>query len=113
MIGVKENYILLKNLTDYDPCVNNGNWQWIASTGTDTKPYFQRLFNPWLQSEKNDPQAKYIKKWLPQLKDIPANHLHHWDKYCHEYNIKDLNYIYPIVDYDKERKRSVKQYTEF
>tara|TARA_B100001287_G_C22651394_1_gene515370 strand:- start:279 stop:1694 length:1416 start_codon:yes stop_codon:yes gene_type:complete len=102
-----------QKLTDYDPCVNNGNWQWIASTGTDTKPYFQRLFNPWLQSEKNDPQAKYIKKWLPQLKDVPANHLHHWDKYCHEYNIKDLNYMYPIVDYDKERKRSVKQYTEF
>ena len=39
-------------LTDYDPAVNNGNWQWIASTGVDPKPYFQRLFNPILQSKK-------------------------------------------------------------
>ena len=40
-----EKYFAQK-LTDYDPSVNNGNWQWIASTGTDPKPYFQRLFNP-------------------------------------------------------------------
>ena len=62
-----------QQLTDYDPCVNNGNWQWIASTGTDPKPYFQRLFNPWLQSSKFDGNADYIKKWLPQLKNIQQN----------------------------------------
>ena len=63
-------------LTDYDPAVNNGNWQWIASTGVDPKPYFQRLFNPWLQSKKYDPEADYIKKWIPSLKNIPAKELH-------------------------------------
>ena len=62
-----ERYFAQK-LIDYDPCVNNGNWQWIASTGTDPKPYFQRLFNPWLQSQKFDPEAKYIKKWLLSFK---------------------------------------------
>lgn len=43
-------------LVDYDPAQNNGNWQWVASTGTDTQPYF-RIFNPWLQSKKFDPNC--------------------------------------------------------
>lgn len=104
-----EHYFATK-LTDYDPCVNNGNWQWIASTGTDTKPYFQRLFNPWLQSEKADKQAKYIKKWLPQLKNIPAKELHQWDQHCEKYNMQELGYIFPIVEYSEARERSIKQY---
>lgn len=97
-------------LTDYDPCVNNGNWQWIASTGVDPKPYFQRLFNPWLQSSKFDRDATYIKTWLPQLKDIPAQHLHEWDKHCDKYDMQELNYYKPIVNYEEARKRSVEQY---
>lgn len=99
-----------QQLTDYDPCVNNGNWQWIASTGTDPKPYFQRLFNPWLQSSKFDGNADYIKKWLPQLKDIPAKHLHQWDIHAPTYKLKDINYVKPIIDYSEARKRSVTQY---
>ncbi len=99
-----------QKLTDYDPSVNNGNWQWIASTGVDPKPYFQRLFNPWLQSKKFDPDAKYIKKWLPQLKNIPAKELHEWDKYCDNYNLKEINYIKPIVDYKTARQKSIQMY---
>ena len=45
-----------ERLVDYDPCVNNGNWQWAASTGCDTQPYL-RIFNPWLQQKKFDPQV--------------------------------------------------------
>lgn len=97
-------------LVDYDPSVNNGNWQWIASTGVDPKPYFQRLFNPWLQSKKSDPNAEYIKKWLPQLKDIPPQHLHEWDKYSTQYNLNDIKYIKPIVDYEKGRIDSINMY---
>lgn len=97
-------------LTDYDPAVNNGNWQWIASTGTDPKPYFQRLFNPMLQSEKFDPHAEYIKTWLPQLKEIPAKELHKWGEFYQNYNLKDLNYVSPVVDYKEARKRSVEMY---
>jgi len=92
-------------LTDYDPTVNNGNWQWIASTGTDPKPYFQRLFNPWIQSKKFDPNCEYIKKWIPELKDVPAKEIHQWDKYC-DNNI----YIKPIVDYKAARQESIKMY---
>lgn len=65
-------------LVDYDPCVNNGNWQWVASTGCDRQPYF-RIFNPWLQQAKFDPQAIYIKRWVPELKDVHVSDIHHWD----------------------------------
>ena len=97
-------------LTDYDPAVNNGNWQWIASTGTDPKPYFQRLFNPIIQSEKFDPDAKYIKTWLPQLKNIPAADLHKWNTRYINYDLAKINYIAPIVDYKEARKKSVEMY---
>ena len=97
-------------LTDYDPSVNNGNWQWIASTGVDPNPYFQRLFNPILQSKKYDPDAEYIKKWLPQLKDIPAEDLHNWENNYVNYNLKDLNYVKPIVEYKKAREMSINMY---
>jgi deoxyribodipyrimidine photo-lyase len=99
-----ERYFAQK-LIDYDPLVNNGNWQWIASTGTDTKPYFQRLFNPWLQGQRFDPQAEYIKKWIPELKDVPPKELHNWEKYCDKYN-----YIKPIVNYEESRKKSIETY---
>lgn len=104
-----EKYFATK-LTDYDPTVNNGNWQWIASTGTDPKPYFQRLFNPIIQSEKFDPDAKYIKKWLPELKNIPAKDLHKWESKYLNYNLGVVNYVAPIVNYKEAREKSVKMY---
>ena len=104
-----ERYFAIK-LTDYDPAVNNGNWQWVSSTGTDPKPYFQRLFNPIIQSKKFDVDAEYIKKWLPQLNDIPAKHIHDWGKYSNEYDLDDINYVAPIVDYKKARQRSIDMY---
>ncbi len=56
-----EKYFAQK-LIDYDPSVNNGNWQWAASTGCDAQPYF-RVFNPYLQQEKFDPKLEYVNKW--------------------------------------------------
>ncbi len=97
-------------LTDYDPSVNNGNWQWIASTGVDPKPFNQRLFNPWLQSKKYDPNASYIKKWLPQLNAIPAHELHEWDKYYQNYNLEKIKYYKPIVNYSEARQNSLNSY---
>jgi len=66
-----------QHLLDYDPCVNNGNWQWAASTGCDAQPYF-RIFNPWLQQQKFDPQCDYIKTWLPELRTYSAKVIHQW-----------------------------------
>ena len=68
-----------QHLLDYDPCLNNGNWQWAASTGCDAQPYF-RIFNPWLQQQKFDPDCAYIYQWIPELRAVPAKILHQWDK---------------------------------
>ncbi|PWU06876.1 MAG: deoxyribodipyrimidine photo-lyase [Verrucomicrobia bacterium] len=69
-----ENYFM-KQLLDGDLAANNGGWQWAASTGCDPQPYF-RIFNPWLQSRKYDPQGKYIKTFLPELREAPVEVLH-------------------------------------
>ncbi len=68
-----------QHLVDYDPCVNNGNWQWAASTGCDAQPYF-RIFNPWLQQQKFDADCEYIYHWVPELKGYPPKTIHQWDK---------------------------------
>jgi len=68
-----------QHLIDYDPCVNNGNWQWAASTGCDAQPYF-RIFNPWLQQKKFDVDCLYIKRWLPELRPFSATMIHQWHK---------------------------------
>lgn len=62
-------------LTDYDPCVNNGSWQWAASTGCDAQPYF-RIFNPWLQQVKFDAEAAYIRRWVPELAHVTTADIH-------------------------------------
>ena len=60
---------------DYDPAVNNGNWQWAASTGCDAQPYF-RIFNPWRQQKNFDPDCIYIKRWVPDLAGVSAKEIH-------------------------------------
>jgi deoxyribodipyrimidine photo-lyase len=65
----------MQNLLDGDPGANNGGWQWTAGTGTDAAPYF-RIFNPVLQSQKFDPQGKYIRRWLPELAQVPGKFIH-------------------------------------
>ena len=64
-----------QHLIDYDPAVNNGSWQWAASTGCDAQPYF-RIFNPWLQQQRFDPECVYIKKWVPELRTLSAKQIH-------------------------------------
>lgn len=103
-----EKYFATK-LVDYDPASNNGNWQWVASTGADSQPYF-RIFNPWSQSKEHDPEATYIKKWVPELRDVSVKCIHTWDT-CHSMpENKDINYPAPIVDYKKQRDKALKMY---
>lgn len=73
-----EKYFAQK-LIDYDPSVNNGNWQWAASTGCDAQPYF-RIFNPWIQQRKFDPDSNYIKKWVPELRPYQSKQIHKLEK---------------------------------
>lgn len=87
-----EQYFAQK-LVDYDPAVNNGNWQWAASTGCDAQPYF-RIFNPWLQQKRFDPECLYIKQWIPELKLLTPKQIHGW---CNQQVAS--NYPKPIVDH--------------
>lgn len=96
-----------QQLSDYDPASNNGNWQWVASTGADSQPYF-RIFNPWSQSEKYDKNAIYIKKWVPELVDVPAKDIHKWNKSYEKY--ENVNYVKPIVNYEDQRKKVMAMY---
>jgi len=98
-----------QNLIDYDPAANNGNWQWVSGSGVDSQPYF-RIFNPWSQSKKHDPECVFIKKWCPELNDIEPNHIHEWFKYSKDYDMKKIGYISPIVDYSERREMVLKAY---
>ncbi|MEM3347759.1 MAG: deoxyribodipyrimidine photo-lyase [Metallosphaera sp.] len=95
-----EKYFATK-LVDYDPSVNNGNWQWVASTGVDR---MFRIFNPWLQQKKFDPEAVYIKEWVPELRDLSPADIH---------NVYALNvdgYPKPIVNYLEEVRKAREYY---
>lgn len=97
-----ERYFAQK-LVDYDPCLNNGNWQWAASTGCDAQPYF-RIFNPWLQQQKFDPDCLYIKQWIPELRDLSPKAIHGWQS-----NPLAGEYPSPMLNHS-ERSQTVKEW---
>jgi deoxyribodipyrimidine photo-lyase len=100
-----EKYFAQK-LIDYDPCVNNGNWQWAASTGCDAQPYF-RIFNPWSQQKRFDEETTYIKKWVPELAEIEPKVIHNWaDKHTDYPQI----YTKPVVSHSETRLQSLEMY---
>ncbi len=78
-----------KKLLDYELASNNGGWQWAAGTGTDAQPYF-RIFNPYSQTEKFDPQKKYIKRWIPEF--------------------EKTSYPKPIVEHKEARERALRTF---
>lgn len=78
-----------EKLLDFDLAANNGGWQWSSGSGCDSAPYF-RIFNPYLQTKKFDPDLKYIRYWVPEF--------------------ESLDYVKPIVDHDFARKRCLEVY---
>jgi deoxyribodipyrimidine photo-lyase len=96
-----------KKLTDYDVASNNGNWQWTAGTGADSQPYF-RVFNPWRQTQEYDPECSYIKKWIPELKDIDNKIILNWDTEWS--NNKNCKYPKPICIYEEQKEKALKMY---
>jgi deoxyribodipyrimidine photo-lyase len=95
-----------RHLLDYDPCVNNGNWQWAASTGADAQPWF-RIFNPWSQQEKLDPEGEYIRRWVPELDSVEPRDLHR----LHQNRPAGLDgYPQPIVDHQEEREEALARF---
>jgi deoxyribodipyrimidine photo-lyase len=65
----------MQNLLDGDEAANNGGWQWVAGTGTDAAPYF-RVVNPVLQGQKFDPIGEYVRRWVPELRELPDEVIH-------------------------------------
>ena len=96
----------MQHLIDGDLASNNGGWQWAASTGCDAQPYF-RIFNPITQSERFDPDGHFIRKYIPELENVPNKQIH----FPHEYLAKSCKakavYWPAIVDHKTARLRAL------
>lgn len=92
-------------LVDYDPAQNSGGWQWSASVGADAQPYF-RVFNPWLQSSRYDPDAVYIKRWIPELAGVETAAIHKPGGAAAAVS----SYPKPIVDHAVESAAAIQYY---
>ncbi len=108
-----EHYFAEK-LNDFDLASNNGGWQWASSSGCDAQPYF-RIFNPTSQSEKFDPEGKFIRRYLPVLAGLPNNALHApWLAKPLELKAAGVelgqNYPVPIVQHDEARALTLRRY---
>ncbi len=94
-------------LLDYSEANNVSGWQWVAGCGADAAPYF-RIFNPILQGEKFDKDGAYVKKWLPELNNVPKKFIHKpW-----EIEDKDIlklgsDYPMPIVKHETARLKAL------
>jgi deoxyribodipyrimidine photo-lyase len=106
-----ERYFAQK-LTDYDVGSNLGNWQSIVGGGAYAGAWFRDM-NPWIQSKKFDPDAAYIKKWVPELTDVPAKDIHRWNVvYQDKYKGKTA-YPSTIVDYSEQKKKFFELYRKY
>jgi deoxyribodipyrimidine photo-lyase len=102
-------------LLDGEPAQNNGNWQWIASTGVDPAPYFRRLYNPALQQRRHDPSGEYVRRWVPELARVPDDKLAEpWLMDAAQQRAAGCeigrDYRAPIVDHAVERRRAMERY---
>jgi len=101
-------------LVDADPASNAASWQWVAGSGADAAPYF-RVFNPITQGSKFDETGEYVRRWCPELKDLPLKHLHSpWeapDKVLKEAGVKlGETYPHPMIDHKDGRQRALDAY---
>lgn len=95
-----------RHLLDYDAASNILSWQWSSGTGIDPQPYF-RIFNPYTQTKKFDPEGVYIKRWLPELRDVPAS------LFSDEARLKDLDipgYPKPMVDHKTSSQKALEYF---
>ncbi|MCC6218212.1 MAG: FAD-binding domain-containing protein, partial [Aquabacterium sp.] len=104
-----------EQLLDFDLAANNGGWQWAASSGCDAQPWF-RIFNPITQSEKFDPQGKFIRRYVPELAALPDKALHApWlarpaDLASADDVVIGRDYPLPIVQHDEARTETLARY---
>ncbi len=102
------------HLNDFDLAANNGGWQWAASTGCDAQPWF-RIFNPVTQSEKFDPEGRFIRRYVPELEAVPNRYIHApWkmgaiDQAAAQVRI-GVDYPAPVVDHALARERTLARF---
>ena len=101
-------------LVDADPASNAASWQWVAGSGADASPYF-RIFNPFTQGEKFDPNGDYVRKYVPELSKLPKKYIHRpWEAPPHILAQADIKlgetYPRPIVDHKEARERALTAY---
>ena len=97
----------MQHLIDGDFSSNNGGWQWSSSTGTDAAPYF-RIFNPITQSQNFDPNGKFIKKFIPELKDVPIAQIHQ----PKDDLFSSIDYPPPILNLKESRMRAIQAFKD-
>ncbi len=101
-------------LVDADLANNSASWQWVAGSGTDASPYF-RIFNPIIQGKKFDPEGNYIRRWVPELGDLPPHAIHEpWSVPAQTLDQTGVrlgrDYPRPIVDHGAARARALAAY---
>lgn len=94
-------------LADFDFAANNGGWQWVASTGVDAVPYF-RIFNPYQQSRKFDPQGRFMRSYLPELASLATPSLHQPELEV----TQRFRYPAPVVDYAAMRNDTLARFKQ-
>jgi deoxyribodipyrimidine photo-lyase len=104
-------------LVDADLANNTMGWQWVAGCGADAAPYF-RVFNPILQGEKFDPHGDYVRKWVPELKEMPKKWIHRpWEAPEQILDSAGVelgqNYPLPIIEHQEGRERALEAYDDF
>ena len=105
----------MRHLIDGDEANNNGNWQWIASVGVDPQPHYRRIYNPARHMERYDPRGEYVRRYVPELKNVPDEYLAEpWtmpddvQQRCNTTIGRD--YPEPIVDHRAARERALERY---
>ena len=103
-------------LLDGDFCSNNAGWQWVSGGGADAAPYY-RIFNPILQGKKFDTGGRYVRKWVPEIADIPNANLHApWELSEGQLQLFGVKlgetYPEPIVNHEYARKRALESFDQ-
>ena len=105
----------MRLLVDGDEANNNGNWQWIASVGVDPQPAFRRIYNPARHMERYDPDGSYVRRHVPELREVPDRYLR--EPWTMPPEVQELaacvigrDYPAPIVDHAQARREALERY---
>jgi deoxyribodipyrimidine photo-lyase len=95
----------MERLLDADTAQNDGNWRWVAGIGADAAPFF-RIFNPTVQARRFDPEGAYVRRWVPELRDLPTGLIHE------PWRAPDRTHGYPapMLDHAEARERALDRY---